>query len=413
MPGHVLVESRLHEFEKMFQSTEWYRQASEEVHQRVMDKVRLLREQTKNNYNFMMWAARSITRGFIAIGGGMKDNSFPKDAKKLDIILSKRPELSSEDLLSGASMLVGKNGGGAGIMYKTILDSLKEPLIVRRLRVDADGNPILNAQGDQTFEAIKINEDLRKKINNIQYQDASGFDKTYDEVYGQINELQTVLAQTDNILKKIKQGEPFIEYDDGLFWTWLDVPYCETEGAFMAHCGNKPAGSKRTTDRLISLREPALSDEEIQNVGKVLLNRPRVTAIWHTGSRLGEIKGYANAKPASKYFDRIVDMLVQKKHPIKLIIGGALEGGYAPHNDFSLNDLNQQQFEKVCKENPDLIRNQLNETLKDPSQRGKITEHQLLKGDKLKRAQELFGQQATPDAKDKENSTARYMADAE
>jgi hypothetical protein len=94
----------------------------------------------------------------------------------------------------------------------------------------------------------------------------------------------------------------------------------------MGHCGN--AGGK---GNILSLRDPQ--------------DHPHLTFINHHGS-LGEMKGKGNSKPSPRYHMPIVKLLLSNEV-------GAIRGeGYAPKQNFSLNDLSPELQQMVRERKP-------------------------------------------------------------
>ena len=151
----------------------------------------------------------------------------------------------------------------------------------------------------------------------------------------------TNLVKPDNKTKKL--------IDLGNGWGWYDLGkgYDEAEGKAMAHCGNVNAqraegypNHPHHHDRILSLRKEHKIDGETYH-------EPRLSFIENQGY-LGETKGFGNSKPAAKYHDAITELL---KHPrIKENVGG----GYAPNNNFYLNDLPKDKLDKLLKDKPNI-----------------------------------------------------------
>lgn len=132
--------------------------------------------------------------------------------------------------------------------------------------------------------------------------------------------------------------EVLISYGNSA-WVDLDRPYCEIEGDAMGHCGNR--AEYREDDTVLSYREIGEGPR-----GKFW--KPKLTFILHGNGMLGEMKGYANNKPDSKYHPVIVDLL---RLPI---VKGIIGGGYAPEENFDMEDLNETVREQLIAEKPAL-----------------------------------------------------------
>jgi hypothetical protein len=135
----------------------------------------------------------------------------------------------------------------------------------------------------------------------------------------------------------IQEGDDLIlEFDGGTKGWWLlNRGACRDEGNAMGHCGNVP--SVRSGDRILSFRVKNQNDQWT----------PNLTFILDGDGYLGEMKGRGNEKPAEKYHPYIIELLKQTK-----IIKGIKGGGYAPENNFSINDLDENQREELYKINP-------------------------------------------------------------
>jgi len=140
----------------------------------------------------------------------------------------------------------------------------------------------------------KIKEDFQKLEKNIQ-------DRTEDRF--------------------CSDGKKFIEFDNGWCWFRVQQGFSKQEAMAMHHCGN---GEGKSGDVLYSLREP------IRRMNQ-LLWKPHLTFIVN-GGYIGESKGFANQKPASKYHPYIARFLVE---PTILGIKG---GGYIPKSNFRFLD---------------------------------------------------------------------------
>lgn len=139
------------------------------------------------------------------------------------------------------------------------------------------------------------------------------------------------LSRSSVVGTKGAWGKPIIKFPDG--WSWVDLgkSYCPIESATMGHCGN--SGGK-DSDRILSLRDNK--------------NVPHLTFIDTGDGKIGEMKGRHNSKPEKKYHPYIVELL--KSDYVKKLIGG----GYVEENNFDLNDLGQEEKEKLLALKPSL-----------------------------------------------------------
>jgi hypothetical protein len=133
-------------------------------------------------------------------------------------------------------------------------------------------------------------------------------------------------------------GKPYLELENE--WTWFAVEEGQSyqEAQAMRHCGN---GGGRPGDVLLSLREPVRK-------GDLLFWKPHLTFILNNGV-LGEMKGYANARPLKQLHHQVARLLS------KLEIREVQGGGYLPQNNFAFCDMNITQQEQSLQANPDLI----------------------------------------------------------
>ena len=130
-------------------------------------------------------------------------------------------------------------------------------------------------------------------------------------------------------------GKKFIEFDNGWCWFWVQEGFSKQEAMAMHHCGN---GQGKSGDVLYSLREPIRRSNQ-------LLWKPHLTFIVNDGY-LGESKGFANQKPASRYHPYIARLLLE--HPILGIKGG----GYLPQSNFRFLDFEPSLQMEVLEKRP-------------------------------------------------------------
>lgn len=170
------------------------------------------------------------------------------------------------------------------------------------------------------------------------YNTASSFEKEWQ------NRQKNWLDITDEL--KNNSIEEFLKFDGDMSWFNLQKPYCEKEGFSMGHCGNKAAFAY--SDKVLSLRET-----KRQKDGTVL-SKPYLTFILIGGEYLGEMKGRANSKPLEKFHPYIMSLLTYQRNG-KYMIKGIQGGGYRPENNFDLEDLSDDNLQKLGDERPELI----------------------------------------------------------
>lgn len=142
-----------------------------------------------------------------------------------------------------------------------------------------------------------------------------------------------------------------INFNDGFYWLDLERSYCDLEGKAMGHCGNSAArdGSVLSLRKLI---KPSGNKD-------TWMWEPHATFIHSDEGYLGEMKGRNNEKPVEKYHSYIIELLKLKvttssKGTQSYFIKGLRGGGYKPEANFSLNDLSEDNFNKLIETRPDL-----------------------------------------------------------
>jgi len=130
-----------------------------------------------------------------------------------------------------------------------------------------------------------------------------------------------------NIIPK-PEDKIIFSFPDKSAWWLLPRGSCSDEAKAMGHCGNVP--SEIEGDRILSYR-----------IFKNNQWYSQLTFILKEGGILGEMKGHGNQKPAEKYHDKIISLLI---HGNKIgLINGITGGGYMPESNFSISDLTKQQ----------------------------------------------------------------------
>jgi hypothetical protein len=165
------------------------------------------------------------------------------------------------------------------------------------------------------------------------------FDRqTPQEIIDHFEELQDEWQEKigDRSVEIESGDDKLIDFGNGWAWWHLDRPYCDAEGKAMGHCGN--SASYKSDDTILSLREHTHGD----------LWEPHCTFILDGDGFIGEMKGKGNEKPVEKYHKMIVALLEND------IIYGIKGGGYAPENNFSLNDLTTEEVKRLKAMKPGL-----------------------------------------------------------
>lgn len=127
-----------------------------------------------------------------------------------------------------------------------------------------------------------------------------------------------------------------LDCGNGYKWVALNKHYCRKEADAMGHCGNQYG---HPGDRIFSLRKV------IKKSGKTYWE-PFLTFIVDKDGMLGESKGRGNEKPADRYHDCIMQFLMSN------LVKGIKGGGYDPANNFSTDDLTEEQQDTLFAAKP-------------------------------------------------------------
>jgi hypothetical protein len=133
-----------------------------------------------------------------------------------------------------------------------------------------------------------------------------------------------------------KQAEKILILPDGFAWFNLHRAVCSQEAAAMGHCGN----SQYARGTILSLRQ--------QDRRKPELWYPVATFILGDDGYIGEMKGRGNKKPIADYHKYIIPLL---QHDM---IEGIRGGGYAPEENFSIDDLPEPIRQQLLDQKPEL-----------------------------------------------------------
>ena len=132
-------------------------------------------------------------------------------------------------------------------------------------------------------------------------------------------------------------AEKIIEFSDGMAWWNLHRSYCNREGKAMGHCGNSYR-SERPVE-ILTLREPADEGWKVN-----------LTFIWNTtNGKIEESKGFNNQKPDPKYHAYILELLKQP-----WVKGFDQSRSHDPENNFSIDDLDEENQREITELNPRL-----------------------------------------------------------
>lgn len=141
---------------------------------------------------------------------------------------------------------------------------------------------------------------------------------------------------------------PILEFGHGLAWWNLHQAHCPAEADAMGHCGNQPRAD--SDDRILSLRQTLRKNG-------VTFYKPYLTFILDAAGQLGEMKGRFNKSPDQAYragdapsnFHREIVALL--KLPL---IQGIKGGGFAPEDNFKLDDLDKATRDALLDSKPAL-----------------------------------------------------------
>lgn len=164
------------------------------------------------------------------------------------------------------------------------------------------------------------------------------FTQVIDELDKLEQEYQERIGEDDRMLKLQEGDEILHNFGNGHVWVKLARGACRQEADAMGHCGNVP--SQKSGDRILSFRK-------IRQRGKETFYEPFMTFIYNEQTKkMGEMKGRANEKPADKYHPYIIWLLKQD------FVRGFGPRGYAPEDDFQMDDLTPEQRDDVISANP-------------------------------------------------------------
>ena len=184
-------------------------------------------------------------------------------------------------------------------------------------------------------------------IGKVRFDKSHSFDDGMKMWSDAEEKLKSQARGSSSLIKPDEKTKKLIDLGNGWGWYDLGKGYDAAEGRAMSHCGNVNAEGAESNPKSLYHKDRILSLRKEHNINGETYHEPRLSFIENEG-HLGETKGFGNSKPAAKYHDAIIELL---KHPrIKENIGG----GYAPNNNFYLNDLPKDKLDKLLKNKPNL-----------------------------------------------------------
>lgn len=298
-----------------------------------LDMFKWLDDMAKKYLDPMSLSAMGIPRAKIVLKNLERNDIQTWAGRLIRIYLT--------DVLANMNERQAKNYLMDGVDYEEFTTLVKaksaeyrrEYLALTGSEVDLSTNPITNIEnlwinhyrGINYHKIAEYRFDPKKSLKAV-WKDLDALEMEYSERAAGL----VVMEEGDEIIKN---------FGNGFVWMMLSRGYCRKEADAMGHCGN--AGAK-SGDRILSLRKFADKVNGVDHYNSVL------TFILERDGYLGEMKGRANEKPAERYHPYIVTLLKMD------IIKGIRGGGYAPENNFAINDLASDQIENLLKEKPQL-----------------------------------------------------------
>ena len=217
---------------------------------------------------------------------------------------------------------------------------------LRLLRAELEGEVPAQLLGQYQWQGIqKLGTDIHHffgfnyaPIDNYQFQRQSVGDVIQDLTKFE-QEWQAKQEKTQGVTPQ--EGDYKLLEFPGYAWWWVDRSFCPEEGRSGSHCGNV-TGNYKTDQRILSFRN---------DNGNVLL-----TFILEPHGALGEMKAKGNQKPQEKYHPYIMKLLDLD------IVKSISSGGYAPHMNFSIFDLKDDQVLHYYHTKPELVSGQVKST---------------------------------------------------
>ena len=180
---------------------------------------------------------------------------------------------------------------------------------------------------------------LSLPINEIQEYRFSSYELP-SEIFREFEEIEREWQENIKDLIPYNNESVIMDFGDGFAWYDLENAACDAEAGAMGHCGNAPSADN-PNETIFSLRER-------KEIGGNIYVKPYLTFIFNTQTRMfGEMKGRANEKPAERYHQYIIPLIMEDW------VEGLQGGGYMPESNFKITDVSG--WERFVQEKPQLI----------------------------------------------------------
>ncbi len=249
-----------------------------------------------------------------------------------------------------------ENKKKAQFIESIIIKSLLSPSFIQYIKnnnidVDKNFNQLKTQQKlDYFFKNPQISTLINRRyvskltsisdyVNTNSIGDNTDFEDLYNKSRIWHEEIANNVVKTDidNSTKKVirkdetDETDKFITYPNGWYWINLNTSYSADEASNMGHCG-------RDADKILfSLRDKN--------------SNSRITVSYDADEKaMYQCKGRGNSKPKDEYHEYIINLLLNDKYPIDIIVTGS----YRPDLDFCLTDLTEEELEELLSEKPSL-----------------------------------------------------------
>lgn len=253
--------------------------------------------------NYSMWIVNSFKNEILE--RIEEDGLYKKDVDDRKI--------TKQDVLS-----ILKNGGDKDIKFDSIIITYLDKIIDKYMsRLSTNYRYIF----DWTKGRMR-DSGIRENLRGL----------SLGEAWNKSDEWHKALAEGEHVIID-EEGEIIMTFKDDFYWINLQTDNCSAEGKAMGHCGSTSYGTT-----LYSLRKN---------------KKPFVTIAFNEDDRnITQVKGRGNKKPVEKYHTYIVDLLINPKVDIQ-----GFDYEYNPQDDFQINDLNDELFDKLYNGNKKIFEN--------------------------------------------------------